>query len=894
MTSEERDTNPHRNGDNLRSTVDSGSDNVVQTSLPSLALEERFATKMLHYGKELCFFAAILFTTLAALHTSPPKVSKPPLARPFFNQSSLVLDFYKGHLGAAIERVTDADLSFVMYYAPWDAESQAVRQEFETVARFFHKQIFFAAINCWHPGSECRVQYSKIHSYPVLMLYPRRGSGIQYRGIRTASYMIRFLHAFMNPIFRITEKNQLLNLIVDYDAVVIGYFNFTRLESGPGYNAFYKTAVRSLERDPNRELAFAAITDAISGESEYGVTEFPSARLLLWNESLSYPLENEWAPDSLLKWVSGALHQAALWLQPPGTKSLTLAPYLKDGPVLFMFTPRNPFHRRNYYYNLLKEIGLQYYNCGDNMLIEDIVNRLELNRLEDKLKHYEKSKRCMQLSERIKSQHLVPRISISDQQWINNSCCAKIVTNKCSICKKIAVSQENEEAVCAANLNNSPNSCKQRDVFNVPAEGEERDIYEFCCEDSTIEELETPLLTEENDPQAANAITDFLLKDNCRRLLTGNNYHPPVFPTKLSQHHEKINLTSFICKTNKTLALIAVDSLQFFHIAEGLGIDILKKKDKTSVAIVDPMQESQYILQQDVGYNSLVQFINNYTQNLLPRNLRSHSRVRSATSFKIDEDCNFGETSDICVPELTTDTFLDTVLDPEKDVVVMYHSPYCAFCHAVSFVYLTVAQYLNSMNNLTFVRVNGDGNDLPWEYTMNRYPAILFFPAKRKADSTVFPFSLPITIPNLLNFVLANLDGDSHIEALVNICHLGIGELPAECVARIRLLSLEIIEDLLRSYRRLRRNLASVSKKTASKKLKVLLLRLQHIKEIHLTLGSVGDLQTEMDKVRSIRDKFKSYYRDLSTLESDEILDRKIVNDKHVNIINVAKLRHEL
>lgn len=64
-------------------------------------------------------------------------------------------------------------------------------------------------------------------------------------------------------------------------------------------------------------------------------------------------MENEWETESLLKWIGGALHQAALWLQPPGTKSLTLAPYLKDGPVLFLFTPRNPFHRHNYYYNLV-------------------------------------------------------------------------------------------------------------------------------------------------------------------------------------------------------------------------------------------------------------------------------------------------------------------------------------------------------------------------------------------------------------------------------------------------------------------------------------------------------------------------------------------------------------
>jgi hypothetical protein len=40
-----------------------------------------------------------------------------------------------------IERVTQADFSFVMYYAPWDAESQMLRQEFESVARFYHPQV---------------------------------------------------------------------------------------------------------------------------------------------------------------------------------------------------------------------------------------------------------------------------------------------------------------------------------------------------------------------------------------------------------------------------------------------------------------------------------------------------------------------------------------------------------------------------------------------------------------------------------------------------------------------------------------------------------------------------------------------------------------------------------
>lgn len=71
----------------------------------------------------------------------PPRISKPPPARPFFNQNSVIIDFYKGQLNAMIDRASDADVSFVMYYAPWDAESQAVRHEFERVAQHYHSQV---------------------------------------------------------------------------------------------------------------------------------------------------------------------------------------------------------------------------------------------------------------------------------------------------------------------------------------------------------------------------------------------------------------------------------------------------------------------------------------------------------------------------------------------------------------------------------------------------------------------------------------------------------------------------------------------------------------------------------------------------------------------------------
>lgn len=80
----------------------------------------------------------------------------------------MILDFYKGHLDAMIERITQADFSFVMYYAPWDAESQVLRHEFESVARFYYPQVQNCHLKSYisflhihkHMGIVCVLRYS--------------------------------------------------------------------------------------------------------------------------------------------------------------------------------------------------------------------------------------------------------------------------------------------------------------------------------------------------------------------------------------------------------------------------------------------------------------------------------------------------------------------------------------------------------------------------------------------------------------------------------------------------------------------------------------------------------------------------------------------------------------
>ncbi|OXU20522.1 hypothetical protein TSAR_015773 [Trichomalopsis sarcophagae] len=868
----------------------SGSNIKKEISLnnPKFTLEEKLSSKMFTYAREtICFFLAVAFTALAALHSShliyrPPRISKPPIARPLFNESSLVLDFYKGHLGALVDRVTDADFSFVMYYAPWDAECQAIKEEFESVAQYYQSQVFFAAINCWHPGSECRTRYSKIQSYPVLMLYPSRESGVQYKGIRSAPYMIRFIHKFMNPIIRVNSDEELMKLLKSYDAVMIGYFNFSGLRKTLGYREYYRAALRTLEKDPNGEIAFVAITSRDLAR-DHEVTQFPSASLLMWNETLFFPDNSEWLAENLSNWINNVVHRVVTWLQPPGIKSLTFAPYLWDGPLLFLFTPRNPLHFENGNYNLLREIGLQYYDCSENLQIQEIVSRLRKSRLEAALKAFETREWCVNLLEEGKGQQLPLNGSSQKQRWSNGTanCCSDIPTNKCVICASTKLVDSLDSKVCAA----PGAACRGSDIFGLPFAFEEGvspvtaqpefsyikaatvegEIDGTCqvnsCDSSTNDE-------EVDDPRSSTSVRKAFYREECRQFLAGYSYQRPIFPREPDNDSDEVELTEAICRVNKTLALVAIDSLHYFHFAESLGIDVGNAKDKTTVVILDPADESQFVMQDEYGRNTLVQFINNYTNGYLARTMRSNNPRRFARSFVPKSDCKRNSNSKICVPELSTDNFLDTVLNPRKDVVVMYHSPYCAFCSAVAYVYLTVANYLSKMDHLEFVRIDGDNNDLPWEYTMNRYPSILFFPAKRKEDSTLYPWQLPVSVGNLLSFVLANLDEESHVEALINVCAAGAGGSPPACLARIRWLCLDVLEDHLREFRRLRRSRLSTVDRARARM--ILLLRLEHVRQVHLLLGSTGDLSKDVAKVRLLRSKFKLFYAKLENLRHDK------------------------
>ena len=103
-----------------------------------------------------------------------------------------------------------------MYYATWDADSIAFRNEYLKISRYYKDQIFFASVNCWWPDGECSKSY-RIKKYPIFIAHIRSIGEVEYKGPLVTSYLIPFLDNLLNPIKPILNEADLLDLKSKHD-----------------------------------------------------------------------------------------------------------------------------------------------------------------------------------------------------------------------------------------------------------------------------------------------------------------------------------------------------------------------------------------------------------------------------------------------------------------------------------------------------------------------------------------------------------------------------------------------------------------------------------------------------------------------------------------------------
>ncbi|XP_031514316.1 thioredoxin domain-containing protein 11 isoform X2 [Papio anubis] len=741
---------------------------------------------------------ALKFTCSRAKDVIIP--AKPPVS--FFSPRSPVLDLFQGQLDYAEYIRRDSEVVLLFFYAPWCGQSIAARAEIQQAASRLSDQVLFVAINCWWNQGKCRKQKHFFY-FPVIYLYHRSFGPIEYKGPMSAVYIEKFVRRVMKPLLYIPSQSELLDFLSNYEPGVLGYFEFSGSPQPPGYLTFFTSALHSLKKDYLGTVRFGVITNKHLAKL---VSLVHSGSVYLhrhFNTSLVFPREVlNYTAENICKWALENQETLFRWLQPHGGKSLLLNNELKKGPALFLFIPFNPLAESHPLIDEITEVALEYNNCHGDQVVERLLQHLR--RVDAPM---------------LESLALEAPAQLPDPPLITASpCCNTVVLpqwhsfsrthNVCELCVNQTAGGVKPSSVSmpqcsffemAAALDSF--YLKEQTFYHVASDSIECSnfltsyspfsYYTACCR--TISRGVAGFIDSEQGVFEAPTVAFSSLEKKCEvdapssiPHIEENRY---LFP---GVDMTSTNFTGLSCRTNKTLNIYLLDSNLFWLYAERLGAPS-STQVKEFAAIVDVKEESHYILdpKQALMKLTLESFIQNFSVLYSP--LKRHLIGSDSAQFP----------SQHLITEVTTDTFWEVVLQ-KQDVLLLYYAPWCGFCPSLNHVFIQLARNL-PMDTFTVARIDVSQNDLPWEFMVDRLPTVLFFPCNRKDLSVKYPEDLPITLPNLLKFILHHSDPASSPQNMANYP-------TKECLQSEAVLQRGHISHLEREIQKLRAEISSLQR----------------------------------------------------------------------------------
>ena len=420
---------------------------------------------------------------------------------------------------------------------------------------------------------------------------------------------------------------------------------------------------------------------------------------------------------------------------------------------------------------------MDYYNCDANPQIKSLIHRIILRRRLKEEKLFELEEKCHEIArskakiKEYKKLNLPQDFSRDDRcchssvlswrpigQLFDKQCyctaCVNINKKICpSSCKKfncLATASRYLTSFEPNIFNSTVNYCSGLKSTYYPKYTPFYDIKMTCSgmpnEDENEDEFgdyQIKSLPEDtNDGNAfkqseyADESMERMLKNfeeqHCKRLSLGLNYNDFNFPDSMESSSTasqkwRQNFTGLGCRTNKTLGFIAIDSLMYQSFTESLGINAFNETHATVIMIVEAQEENIYVLNHrlpkkenevsTINKRMIYEFIKDYSGSKLRRYLRSSLDKEISSSEECVNKTDEAGRRVICVPEVTTLTFNEIVLDDSKDVLLLFYTPWCVFCSAIASTFLTVARFFTGIEGILFARLNADTNNLPFEYS---------------------------------------------------------------------------------------------------------------------------------------------------------------------------------
>ncbi|XP_076808644.1 thioredoxin domain-containing protein 11-like isoform X1 [Clavelina lepadiformis] len=262
------------------------------------------------------------------------KTRKAAQPKMFFNSSHHVTNIFYGALSKRDVILNLSEISFVLYYAPWDLESSTAARHFSDIALHFHQQVSFVAINCWWDGGDCKGNF-KVESFPQIRLHHKiLKFPIHYKGPHLRKYYRKFLEKVLNPTTYLGDSQSVDDFIKGHQVSILT--SFAGAFSKKVFVQYNRLALKMLETNFQFPTDFGfVLSQELSSRFELRRHE-----LKLFDRSQSdfyaskqFKFSMNSSLDDVIQWISfnkQVLHRLIL----TGEKCNKIHKILKDGPSL--------------------------------------------------------------------------------------------------------------------------------------------------------------------------------------------------------------------------------------------------------------------------------------------------------------------------------------------------------------------------------------------------------------------------------------------------------------------------------------------------------------------------------------------------------------------------------
>ncbi|XP_036798059.1 thioredoxin domain-containing protein 11-like isoform X1 [Oncorhynchus mykiss] len=612
--------------------------------------------------------------------------ARPPVR--FFSAEAPVVDLYLGQL-EQVERLRGAaEVSVIFFYAPWCAHSIAARHEVQEVARRLVKQVQFVAVNCWWSQGKCRKQKS-FYQYPVIHLFYKRFGPIEYKGPFLASYVERFILRVITPLTYLPSRATLQDFLSYHEPGVVGYFQFNSSPQPPGYITYLSSALQALKRDFRGAVRFGVVTSRQVAES-ISVRDDQTVYLHRhFNSSLIFPSwERNFTSEGICSWVFEHRETVLQWLAPTGAKSRLLEQELTKGPALLLFLPHNPLGPGpDPLLTQIADVAVRYHSCSDS----------PHHHHHHPSDHYYYSGPSQPLSPPLCCLSVVlprPHPLPGSTSRVCELCLNQSNPGRSPLCTfpsqtsgGAAVLQSYLRQCCLpVAATGRTVACSNILSSYSPSSGR----YSACCR--TLGQLGVSLppqqvLGLDNEGLGTPPPSPSYSQDSSQ----DDSQDSSQDSSPSSQDQEAGGIKGLRCRTNKTLRFYILDSALHWPLAVRLGA--LGNNEMGSgglgelgrllgngtgdgaqsfATIVNLKDEVHYVLDHRgtaTVTESLELFIRNFST--------SHSPLQRRLVGRREEEERPQKRP--LISELTTTSFLTTVMDPHRDVVLFYYSQWCGY-----------------------------------------------------------------------------------------------------------------------------------------------------------------------------------------------------------------------